>query len=841
MERPDAAGAATQDSGPPWRAPTNDDRWPVPAGDDVVFFSEVVAPTEQAILERWIETHRPGATAAAQVRVVHLDRISSDADLRAQEGRITGLLDTPGDPWFVPLRVAWLPGNHAADRSVRLRDVIVMGDPRRPRPSVQRWLARNPARTRVVNGGAARQSWLERRWKRHTGAGRNGTSFPHFLILQGVLSTERAEAALQGAQYKVPRMVREDLASGTRFQAGLSELAGEMGRSFADVRAEAFGYLDEMVTGYGRLLIDLGARLGRAVYRVGYDACLDYDDDQIARARKALGEHPAVILPTHKSMMDTMVMPAAFSELGLPRSHTLGGINLAFWPIGQLMRRSGVIFIRRRIADNPVYRYTLREYIGYLVEKRFNLEWYIEGGRTRTGKLLPPRLGLLAYVADAFWQGRTEDVMLLPVAIAYDQLHEVSAFAHEARGGSKQKENLGWMISYIRAQRSNFGRIYVRFGEPVSMRTMLGPPPVVSGGSGRPDQLALQKMAFEVAVRINQVTPITASALVAFALLGAGEHALTLDQVMGTLAAPLDYIARRHLPMAESARRCHNRAGVRAALEELRRHHVVDAFDEGHETVFRIEPDGHHAAAFYRNSILHFFLTSAIAELSVLRAGAETDSPLEAFWNEAARLRDLLKFDFFFAEKAVFNETLREEMARHDLDWEEQIAAGGAASRGVLGAFQPLCSHMVLRAFLEAYLVVADVLVEWGTETPVDEKRALARCLQVGRQYLLQGRLHRPEAVSQLLFGTGMQLAANRRLSGPSEEGDTNGPDLVRRRRRFADELLVWTRALDVVETLATTDRNRRVGVVPVPAVLDAYVADIRSPLDESPSPVSRF
>ncbi len=764
------------------RPPTDDKTWPAPPGEPVIFVSEVATPTERELIDRWIADHRPPETRPEQIRTEHFDRPRSEQELVRYEERVVDLLGSGDDPWFATLRVAWLPRVHAGG-TVRLRDVLVVGDPRRPRPWAQRYLARQPQRSTVINGGAARESWLRRRWRRRTGGGDDGESFPHFLLLQGVLSMERAEAARLGAQYRVPRLAREDLSSSTRFQSGLADVAAELHRPRDDVSAEASRYLAEMVTGYGSLLIDLTARFGRFVYRQGYDPVVDYDQAQVDRVRRALGDHPAVVLPTHKSMLDPMVMPAAFRELGFPRNHTLGGINLAFWPIGPLMRRSGVIFIRRRIADNPVYRFVLREYIGYLVEKRFNLEWYIEGGRTRTGKLLPPRLGLLAYVADAYWQGRADDVVLLPVSIAYDQLHEVREFAHEARGGSKRPENLKWLINYLRAQRSNFGRIYVRFGEPVSMRASLGSPPPVTGGTGRPDQLALQKMAFAVAVRINRVTPITATALVAFALLGANGRALTLRQVRAALEEPLEFVQQRHLPLAESARRLTEARGVSAALDELRRHGVVTVYDQGPDPVFLVEGNGYHAAAFYRNSIVHFFLLSAIGELALLHAAEAVEEPVEVFWYEAARLRDLLKFDFFFFERHEFTERLAAEMARHDPAWEEQVAGGQHAARGLLGTFRPLCSHLTLRSFFEAYLVVADVLVAWGedkartgaettgTQATVgepSEKALLAACQARGQQYLLQKRIHSPEAVSALLFKTGLQLAGNRGLLAPA-------------------------------------------------------------------------
>ena len=149
---------------------------------------------------------------------------------------------------------------------------------------------------------------------------------------------------------------------------------------------------------------------------------------------------------------------------------------MAFGPMGAIMRRAGVIFIRRSTADDPLYKYVLREYVGYVLEKRFNLSWSIEGTRSRTGKMLPPRLGLLSYAADAYLQGRVDDIALLPVSITFDQLHEISEYAAYARGAAKKPEGFGWLYGFIKAQGArHYGKVYVRFGEPVLLSSFLGP------------------------------------------------------------------------------------------------------------------------------------------------------------------------------------------------------------------------------------------------------------------------------------------------------------------------------------------------------------------------------
>ncbi len=234
--------------------------------------------------------------------------------------------------------------------------------------------------------------------------------------------------------------------------------------------------LDELGTGWSRFSVDLIPSLGRAIFSRGFDPNIDYDRSEIETMRHALESHPAVLLFSHRSYLDGAIVPVAMQENRLPPVHTFAGINLSFGFMGPLMRRSGVIFLRRKL-DDPLYKYVLRQFVGYIVEKRFNLSWAIEGTRSRTGKMLPPKLGLLAYVADAYLDGRSDDILLQPVSISFDQLHETAEYAAYARGGEKTPEGLSWLYNFIKAQgERNYGKIYVRFPEAVSMREYLGEP-----------------------------------------------------------------------------------------------------------------------------------------------------------------------------------------------------------------------------------------------------------------------------------------------------------------------------------------------------------------------------
>ena len=509
--------------------------------------------------------------------------------------------------------------------------------------------------------------------------------------------------------------------------------------------------------------------------------------------RRALETHPAVLLFSHRSYLDGVIVPVAMRENRLPPVHTFAGINLSFGFMGPLMRRSGVIFIRRKI-DDPLYKYVLKEFVGYIVEKRFNLTWSIEGTRSRTGKMLPPKLGLLSYVADAYLEGRADDILLQPVSISFDQLHETAEYAAYARGGEKTPEGLSWLYNFIKAQgERNYGKIYVRFPEAVSMRQYLGPPhgPIAQDKAAK--RLAMQKMAIEVAWRILRVTPVNATGLVSALLLATRGVALDLDQLHHTLQDSVDYLERKQTPMTNSALRLRTPEGVRAAVDALSNGHPVTRVDSGREPVWRIAPEDEHEAAFYRNSLIHAFLETSIVELALAHAGRAESDRLEAFWSQAMRLRDLLKFDFYFADSAAFRDHIAEEMSWHE-DWEAHVAAGGEEITKLLRAKRPLIAGAMLRPFFEAYAIVADVLRDAPAE--ISEKDLTKQALGVGRQYFAQGRIRSNEAVSALLFATARQVAADQQLLEIAA-------DLDERRAAFLAELRAILNDMDEVEKVA--------------------------------------
>ncbi len=786
--------------GSPWPS------WPADPSARVVFLVDARTATERQYIERWIAQSKPADLDGSRVSILTLSR-SDDAKAFSQQ---LGPFLTDESCVMAPVRVAWLPRELQGERLARLSDLLLWRDPRKPREKLQqRILQTEPERCRVVAAQSASLGNLNAR-ARAAGEADLGDveSFSGFVQRQAHLALQRAEYRLIGRRYKMPRLVRQQIAASKRFRDGVSELGQRLKRTEDEVQKEALEYLHELRTAHSPFAIDVMMQIARGLFTRGYGAQIDYDQAQIERTREALERAPAIILPSHKSNLDSAVTSVAFADNRLAVPTTFGGINLAFWPMGTLARKAGRVFIRRDIKSNPVYKFVLREYLGYLAEKRFSLEWYIEGGRSRTGKLLAPKLGLLNYLVAAYREGRVEDLMLMPISIAYDQLHEVSEFAAEAKGGTKKAENLAWFVRYFRAQREPFGRIYFRVAEPVSLRDMLGPPDGRAWDSDE-ETLPVQKVAFEVSTRINEVTPITGTSLAALVLLSHRGRALTLDEIHRELDQYLSLAVARRLPIAPSARLADADA-VRRILEALAGHNVVSIHRGGLNTVYSIGPDQYLAAAFYRNTIIHFFVNDAIIELALLKAVEAPGDRGAAFMQEALRLRDLLKFEFFFKEKSVFSASVERELSLQAPNWLQSLAAGEDQVHALLRTLHPITSPGVLRSFFEAYVVVADTLEASDPAAPFDDKKFLAACSDVGRQYMLQRKIQSAESVSKHLFQTGLQLARNQKLLEPGEF-------VGERRRAFAAMLRDVMSRIDTVELQAWERRRewRREGSGP--------------------------
>jgi glycerol-3-phosphate O-acyltransferase len=549
----------------------------------------------------------------------------------------------------------------------------------------------------------------------------------------------------------------EALLNSDGFLRATAQLASQLGRGVDDVRAEAAAYVREMAATH----VPSGVRAWQALsaWMVrGFQVVID--DDDLAKLRALDRDHALIFLISHRSYLDQFSFPPRLTRGGISPTFGLAGANLNFFPLGTLARRNGFIPVRRATGDIPVYRLALRALVGQMVATGRNLVWSIEGGRTRTGKLRPPRYGLLRYVTDAVDSVQSEQTLAVPVSILFDQLplHEVKLMTAESRGLPKKPENARWLLSYARGLRHRLGRIYINFGSPVPLYERMG----ALRAEGLSDRQVVERIALEICHRLNQATPVTATAAVCVAMLGE-DRALTLDEVCATVAPLAQYLRVRGWPVAGGADLT-DRATVSQTLHDLVGSGVLTCYAEGPTTVWGIGDDQHLIVAVYRNSAIHVLVMRAIAELALLAIVRTPEATKRTGWEKALAIRELLKFDFFFAGRAEFADELWNEFAimtgrSHDRNAPLDI---GEAARS-LHESELLVAHLVLRPFIDAYRVVAEELLNLGADSDVDEQTLLERSLRLGRQWSLQHRITE-ESVAGDMFATALKMARHRGL-----------------------------------------------------------------------------
>jgi glycerol-3-phosphate O-acyltransferase len=573
----------------------------------------------------------------------------------------------------------------------------------------------------------------------------------------------------------------------------LSKLADELGRDPDSVRAEAAGYLREMAASLDERAVDAWRGFSRWLMRA-YDVLVD--EDQIAQLRKLDRKATLAFAFSHRSYLDGMLLPEMILANRLSPALTFGGANLNFFPLGGWAKRTGTIFIRRQTKDIPVYRFTLRAYAAQLVQNHANLTWSIEGGRTRTGKLRPPVFGILRYISDAVDEIDGPEVYLVPTSIVYDQLHEVEAMTTEAYGAAKRPEDLRFLVRLARQQGKRLGRAYLDFGEPLPLRKRLEELRADESGTGT----EIERIALDVEHRINRATPVTPTAVVSLALLGA-DRSLSISEVLATVQPLASYIAARNWTVAGAADLT-NRSTIRWTLHQLVASGVVSVYDAGTEAVWGIGADQHLVAAFYRNTAIHILVDRAIAETALLAASETSVDGLVlpvTVRDEALGLRELLKFEFLFSARAQFEKDLADEVCLIGPVKDTTKAASADDVRRLLEEADLLLAHLVLRPFLDAYHIVADRLAAHEDES-FDQDAFLAECLEVGKQWELQRRIASAESRSMELFKTALRLARHRELVDGFEY-----PDIAQRRQQFADEIATAIRRVNAIAELART------------------------------------
>ncbi|HEX9291539.1 MAG TPA: 1-acyl-sn-glycerol-3-phosphate acyltransferase, partial [Anaeromyxobacteraceae bacterium] len=554
---------------------------------------------------------------------------------------------------------------------------------------------------------------------------------------------------------------------------------------------EARRDLREIASRYSPAFIELVRPVLSWLFRRLYDA-VDVDEEGLARVKRAAADAPIVLCPSHKSHIDYLVLSWLFYEHGMTPPHVAAGINLAFWPFGAVARRGGAFFVRRSLRGDRVYTAALRAYVKQLLRDRFPQEFYLEGGRSRSGKLLFPKTGLFSMEVDAWLEEATDDVLFVPVAIDYERLMEGRSYARELAGGEKKKEDLRGLLRARKVLGRRYGRLTVQFEEPVSLRAFaaqrLGEraqsltldevmPPLDAPASASPDaakRALVQALANRVAYGINRAITITPVGLAAAALLAHVRRGLPAEE----LARRVELL--RYVAHDAGARFSHGLAGAPSdprvagpmadALARLAEEGLIRVERAAGETIYQVVEERRSLLDYHKNAVIHRYVPIALIA-TALRA-SDGNAPLDEVRAHTFWLSRLLKLEFMYRVGASFEEIFAENAAfLTRLGVVEE--AGGHLRTGAEREMLEFLADL-LRPYLEAYRVTAEALLSLdraATGAPLDKKTLVKASLEQGRAAYAAGRIALREALSKATFENAAEWFAQQGALASAEDG----------------------------------------------------------------------
>jgi glycerol-3-phosphate O-acyltransferase len=539
----------------------------------------------------------------------------------------------------------------------------------------------------------------------------------HNEVIRHIQSEYRAVA---GPPIPQPWEVRKAVLRDPILIEFMREYAAREGKSKRKVAGEARAHVREIAS-----KVRVGVlRYAGVILDIGFERLLtglDVDREGIRLISECDSRSRVMLVCCHKSYMDPLILAYGICRSGLTAPQQAAGINLKIWPLGWILRRCGGFYLRRSFVEQPVYRETFNAYIRRLLADNYITAFYIEGTRSRDGKMRKPKTGFMRILDDALQYGACDGITLFPVYLGYDKVPEEGAHVKEMAGGHKIEETMGLFKRLYTSITYTLGRAYIKFGTPMDFVTIV-------------KEHGLDSAADMICEGIDAVTVVTARSLSSWALIAPGRTVITEDEYAEIAEETVEVCRELGLPLAVDA----DPEGMRTAVEWLAsegRVVIEKAADEA--DCFRVEGDQRRFLEFNKNLLLAHLLGPSLAALAGRWEG-RTEEALSF-------LRRLFAREFVFPP---------------GFSGRERLPASG---RGALGS--------LLDSFLEGYLAACRAIGSIASVERVGRDRLVERCFTEGAGMLEAGSIRRPESLSRVIFENALDCFEDMGLLSVEAEG----------------------------------------------------------------------
>ncbi len=573
----------------------------------------------------------------------------------------------------------------------------------------------------------------------------------------------REEKVVEGPSLRPLHRVEEIVLREPRVQRAVRARAAERGVSEARARGDAEKMIREIAANMNStflavLNVIVGTMLRRLFVKIEVSGL-----DKVAEYAK---RHPIVLVPSHRSYFDFLLISVIFYNSYLIPPHIAARDNMAFGPFGYLWRKAGAFFMRRSF-DDPLYKEVFRGYVAYLVSEGVTQEFFIEGGRSRTGKTLAPRLGILSWEVAAFLDTARRDLFFVPLAITYERLVEEGAMVDELEGGEKKDESMLGLVRARKYLQRRFGTVFLNFGEPISLAAALGPEGRRLASDEAADELRalVGSLGNRIAERINWAVVPNATAVAASALLGDRRRGLFRADLAARMQQIVDLLRLQDAKLTPALERDEGRFDE--SIASMLRMDLVKSSEDPRGEVLYFENSKRRALDFYRNTIVQFLAAPSFLARELLGSAPVADARRE--------LGEWL--DFFYAE---FFTPRGEVLAAHVDAFLDHFERFGWVERkeGELRATEkgtPVLRFLAeqTRGYVEAYFTAcASVASQVVGDEAVSRKDLRKAAQEQFERSTLLGEVARPEASNLVTFGNALELLVARRILARAPDAD---------------------------------------------------------------------
>ncbi len=420
----------------------------------------------------------------------------------------------------------------------------------------------------------------------------------------------RIRAAVIGPDLSHRRTVSDGVLDSAPVRDAISATASKDNISHAKARRRAHQYVREIAADYSHPVVRSLSFLLKWFWNKLYDGVTTYHLDKL---QDAIPGHEVIYVPCHRSHIDYILLSYQLYQNNIVPPHIAAGVNLNLPVVGSILRRGGAFFLRRSFKGNALYTTVFSEYVAQLFARGVSLEYFIEGGRSRTGRLLAPRGGMLAMTLRGFLRESRRPVMFQPVYIGYEKLMEGKSYVGELSGGTKQKETLFALFRSLSVLRKRYGRVALSFGEPIYLKSLLDEiaPKWIQyvGDDDKPEWMAnaVDTLAERIQININRAAHVNPINLVALALLSTRTRALAEADLIAQIA--LSKALLTELPYSDRVTVTPMEPGeIIAYAEEMQ---WIERVSHPLGDVLRCSEENAVLLSYFRNNVQHLFTAAA--------------------------------------------------------------------------------------------------------------------------------------------------------------------------------------------------------------------------------------